>query len=58
MGVWGEYGRTSYGVYLSDYYMILAAKYHRQVFNEGVFKYLKRKLLEIYGPYPQIFILA
>lgn len=51
-----EYRRTSHSVYLCDYHMILATKYRRKIFNEGLFKYVKRKLLEITEHYPQIFI--
>lgn len=51
-----EYRRTSHSVYVCDYHIILATKYRRQVFNEGLFKHVKRKLLEIGEHYPQIFI--
>ena len=51
-----EYRRTSHSVYLCDYHLILATKYRRKVFNEGLFAYVKRKLLEICEHYPQIFV--
>ena len=51
-----EYRKTSHSVYLCDYHLILATKYRRRIFNEGLFKYVKRKLLEICDRYPQIFI--
>ena len=50
------YRRTSHSVYLCDYHLILATKYRRKVFNEGLFKYIKRKLLEGCEHYPQIYI--
>jgi len=50
------YRRTSHSVYLCDYHLILVTKYRRKVFNDGLFKYVKRKLLEVCEHYPQIFI--
>ncbi len=51
-----EFRKTSHCVYLCDYHMVLATKYRREIFNEGLFKYIKRKLLEVCERYPQIFI--
>ena len=51
-----EYRRTSHSVYLCDYHLVLATKYRRKIFNEGLFEYVRRKLLEICEHYPQIFI--
>ena len=51
-----EYRRTSHSVYLCDYHLVLATKYRRKIFNEGLFEYVRRKLLEICKHYPQLFI--
>lgn len=51
-----EYRRTSHSVYLCDYHLVLATKYRRKIFNEGLFEYVRRKLLEICEHYPHIFI--
>lgn len=42
-----EYRRTSYGLYYREYRLIITTKYRRKVINAGVWKHLKRKLLEI-----------
>ena len=43
-------------MYLCDYHLILATKYRRKIFNDGLFRYVERKLMEICEHYPQIFI--
>jgi len=51
-----DYRRTSHSVYLCDYHLVLATKYRRKIFGEGLFEYVRRKLMEICEHYPQIFI--
>lgn len=51
-----EYRKTSHSVYLCDYHLVMATKYRRKIFNEGLFRYVRRKLLEVTEHYPQIFI--
>jgi putative transposase len=50
------YRRTSHSVYLCDYHLILSTKYRRKIFNNGLFEYVKRKLMDICEHYPQIYI--
>jgi putative transposase len=51
-----RYRKTSHSTYECDYHLVFATKYRREIFNEGLFAYVKRKLLEIPEHYPQIFI--
>lgn len=43
-------------MYLCDYHLILSTKYRRKIFNNGLFEYVKRKLMDICEHYPQIYI--
>lgn len=49
-----EYRRLSHCVYRCDYHVVLVTKYRRKVFNEGVFAYFEKVLLEVRKYYPQI----
>ena len=49
-----EYKRLSHCVYICDYHLVLVTKYRREIFNNGIFAYLKIKLTEIRKYYPQI----
>ena len=49
-----EYKRLAHCVYGCDYHIVLVTKYRRQIFNEGIFAYLEKKLLEVKKYYPQI----
>ena len=51
-----EFRRTAHAVYLCDYHIVLSTKYRRKVINDGLFAYLKRKLIEITEHYPIIYI--
>ena len=51
----GEYRRTAHTIYLCDYHIVLPTKYRRAIFNDGLFAYVKRKLLDITEHYPTIF---
>ena len=50
-----DYHRISHALYQCDYHLIITTKYRREVINASLWKYLKRKLLEIPEHYPQIF---
>ena len=49
------YRRGHHCVWLCDYHLVLPTKYRRKIFNEGLFAYVKRKLLDINEHYPRIF---
>ena len=51
-----RYRKGHHCVWLCDYHLVLPTKYRRKIFNEGLFAYVKRKLLDIPEHYPQIFI--
>ena len=44
----------SHCVYQCDYHLIIATKYRRKIFNEGIFTYFDIKLAEITQHYPLI----
>ena len=46
--------RLSHCVYQCDYHIVLVTKYRKQVFNEGIFTYLDKKLAEVTEHYPLI----
>lgn len=50
-----QYRRGHHCVYLCDYHLILPTKYRRAVFNDGLFAYVERKLLEITEHYPRLY---
>ena len=41
-------------VYQCDYHIVLVTKYRREIFNEGIFTYVNKKLAEITEHYPLI----
>ena len=49
-----EYYRDHHSVWSCDYHLVLPTKYRRKIFNDGVFAYLKRVLLDIREYYPRI----
>jgi putative transposase len=49
-----EFKKLSHCVYRCDYHVILATKYRREIFNEGIFAYFDKRLLEIKKYYPYI----
>ena len=53
-----EYRRSDHCVYLCDYHLVLSTKYRRKIFNNGLWKYIERKLLDISDHYPKIFFKA
>ena len=44
----------SHCVYQCDYHVVLVTKYRRAIFNEGIFAYISKKLVEITEHYPMI----
>ncbi len=49
-----EYKRGSHYVYYCDYHLVIVTKYRRKIFNEGIFAYLDKRLLEVKKRNPQI----
>jgi len=49
-----EYNKLSHCVYKCEYHIVLVTKYRRNVFNEGIFAYMKKRLAEIGKYYPTI----
>jgi putative transposase len=49
------YTKADHCVYLCDYHLVLVTKYRRNVIaNEGIWTYLKQKLLEVTKHYPRL----
>lgn len=46
--------KLSHCIYICDYHLVIATKYRREIFNKGMFAYLKIKLTEIRKYYPAI----
>lgn len=44
----------SHCVYHCDYHMVIVTKYRREIFNEGIFAYVSKKLAEVTEHYPTI----
>jgi REP element-mobilizing transposase RayT len=44
-----EYIHLSHCVYYCDYHIVIVTKYRREIFNEGIFAYLEKKLIEDQG---------
>ncbi len=49
--------KQSHCVYQCEYHLILATKYRRKIFNEGIFGYMLERLKEVKEHYPEIEIL-
>ena len=46
--------RLAHSVYHCEYHLVIVTKYRREIFNQGVFAYMKERLAEITEHYPQI----
>ena len=46
--------RLAHCIYHCEYHVVIVTKYRREIFNPGVFAYLKVQLAEITEHYPQI----
>ena len=44
----------SHCVYQCDYHIVLVTRYRKEIFNEGIFAYINKKLAEITEHYPLI----
>jgi putative transposase len=51
-----QYSKQGHCVYYAQYHMVLASKYRKKIFNEGVLEYLKDILKRIADYYPEISI--
>ena len=49
-----EFTKLAHCVYRCEYHVVIATKYRRAVFNEGIFAYLEKKLAEITEHYPLV----
>ena len=49
--------KQSHCVYKCEYHLILATKYRRKIFNDGVFAYMREKINEVRDHYPEIEVL-
>lgn len=52
-----ELRKQSHCVYKCEYHVVLATKYRRKIFNEGIFAYMLEKLKELKDHYPEIEII-
>ncbi|KAB2835566.1 MAG: IS200/IS605 family transposase [Caedimonadaceae bacterium] len=52
-----KYRKQSHCVYYCEYHLVIAAKYRRKIFNEGIFEYMRERLKEVKDHYPEIDIL-
>ena len=46
--------KLSHCVYQCEYHLVLVTKYRKEIFNEGIFRYLDTKLAEITEHYPLV----
>lgn len=51
---WMELTHLSHCLYHCEYHIIIATKYRRAIFNEGIFAYFNIKLAEVTEHYPVI----
>jgi putative transposase len=49
--------KQSHCIYKCEYHIVLATKYRRAIFNDGIFAYVQDKLKEVRDHYPEIEIL-
>ena len=52
-----KYRKLSHSVYYCVYHLVLATKYRRKIFNDGIFSYMNERLKEVREHYPLIEIL-
>ena len=52
-----KYRKQSNCVYKCEYHIVLATKYRRRIFNDGIFKYMLERLKELKEHYPELEIL-
>ncbi len=49
--------KQSHCVYKCEYHLILATKYRRKVFNDGIFAYMLGRMKEVSNHYPELEVL-
>ena len=49
-----ELTKLSHAVYHCDYHIVICTKYRRKIFNQGVFAYLDKRLVDLTEHYPLI----
>lgn len=49
--------KQSHCVYKCEYHLILATKYRRKVFNDGIFAYMLERMKEVSNHYPELEVL-
>ena len=49
--------KQSHCVYQCEYHIVIATKYRRKIFNDGVFAYMLERMKELGNHYPEIEIL-
>ena len=53
-----ELVHLSHCVYQCDYHIVLVTKYRKEIFDEGIFAYINKKLAEVTEHYPLIRFMA
>ena len=46
--------RLAHCVYHCEYHVVLVTKYRREIFTEGIFAYMRKRMAEVTEYYPQI----
>jgi putative transposase len=49
-----EYSKQGHCVYYTRYHIVLATRYRRKIFNEGIRQYLRKTLRSVERKYPEI----
>ena len=44
----------SHCIYQCDYHIVIATKYRKKIFNNGIFAYFDKRLVEVHEHYPMI----
>ena len=52
-----EYYKQSNCVYHCRYHIVIVTKYRKRIFNDGVYAFFKKRILEVQKHYPQIRIM-
>ena len=51
-----KYRRQSNCIYYCNYHIVIVTKYRKKIINDGVFAYIKNKMKDIEGHYPEVYI--
>ena len=52
-----RYRKQFHFVYYCEYHLVLATKYRRKIFNDGIFSYMRERLKQLRTYYPMLDIL-